>query len=230
MATRKPLAVGEWYHCYNRGVDKRKVFDAKKDYERFLLLMYSCNSLKPFHTSDFKDTRLTSMLVNASFERGESIVEIGAYTLLPNHLHFALKETQKNGIALFMQKVFTGYTMYFNKKYDRTGALFSGTYKSKHILDDRYLKQVIPYIHCNPIELFEPRWKEGGGNLKTIEKRLLQYPYSSLLDFLHIPRLQRVLLGTSIFEYFDSSLSMRTMLKNAQDYYRETYTPSRPEV
>lgn len=233
MATRRPSVIGEWYHCYNRGVDKRKVFSVEKDYERFLLLIYFCNSQKSFHTGNFKDTRFTNLLKNTALERGKSIVEIGAYALLPNHLHFVLREVQKGGIALFMQKVFTGYTMYFNKKYDRTGALFGSSYKSKHILEDRYLKQVIPYVHCNPIELFEPRWKEGGGNLKIIEKRLMQYPYSSLPDFLHVARPQGALISNSIFEYFDSPLSMRAMLKNAQDYYQEIRrksTPGRHEV
>lgn len=218
MTTRALQAVGEWYHCYNRGVDKRKVFQIRGDYERFLLLMYACNSSKPFHTNNLRGARLENVLTDNVIDRGISIVEIGAYALLPNHLHFVLKEVRENGIALFMQKVFTGYTMYFNKKYDRTGALFSGTYKSKHIVDDRYLKRVVPYVHCNPVELFEPRWKEGGGNLKTIEKRLLQYTYSSLPDFLLVPRPQRILLSNSIFEYFDSPLSTKKMLKEEKLY------------
>lgn len=221
VATRFPLTVGEWYHCYNRGVEKRKVFQSKSDYERFLFLMYVGNGSKPIQTSHLKSNRLQNAFVDTSLERDEPLTEIGTYSLMPTHSHFVLKEIRKNGIARFMQKVFTGYTMYFNKKNERTGALFAGTYKSRHLIDDRYLKMVVPYVHLNPVELIEPRWKDGKGNIVTIEKWLKQYPYSSLPDFLGVERLERKLISESIFELFDSIPSTKEMLMDAQAYYQQ---------
>jgi hypothetical protein len=47
MSTRKQVfAVGEYYHLYNRGTDKRAIFIDKNDYEHFLLLMYICNTTR----------------------------------------------------------------------------------------------------------------------------------------------------------------------------------------
>ena len=222
MAIRTPLAVGEWYHCFNRGVDKRKVFQNKSDYERFLLLMYIGNGTHPVQTSHLQSNDFQDTLRDGAVERGEPLVEIGAYSLMPNHSHLILKEIRENGISRFMQKIFTGYTMYFNIKNERTGALFAGTYKSVRITDDRYLKQVVPYVHLNPVELIEPRWKSGAGNIRLIKKWLTQYPYSSLPDFLDDGRIEKKLLGESIFKLFDSKVSIQKTLKDAQAYYRQS--------
>jgi len=174
MTTRQPLVPGEWYHCYNRGVDKCRVFESRLDYERFLALMYVCNGMKDNSLSDRSDTRLQTILNDAHIDRGNARVDIGAYALMPNHVHFVFRETRQGGIASFMRKLFTGYTMYFNKKYDRTGALFGGAFKSKHVRDDIYLKQVMAYVLLNPVELFEPCWKQGAIDIIRQHARFLR--------------------------------------------------------
>ena len=223
MATRPPIADDEWYHCYNRGVDKRLVFMDERDCERFLLLLFLCNDtdsrvdlreLEHIHT-------LETFLARREYVRGAPLVEIGAYALMQNHIHIILKQYEENGIGLFMQKVFTGYTMYFNKKCARTGALFAGSYKSKHISKDDYFKQAIQYVLLNPIELFEPNWKKGVGNIRAIEKRLREYRYSSLPDFFGRKRPEARITGDIRSEYFDSVPSLGRMLAEAQAYYRE---------
>lgn len=221
MATRVPMAVGEWYHCYTRGVDKRVVFECPEDFDRFLVHLYVGNGTKNIRASDLKDTRLVSVLADAHLDRGEPLTDIGVYALMPNHVHLALKEIREGGIAHFMQKVFTGYTMYFNNKYGRSGALFAGTFKSKHIPDDRYLKQLVPYILLNPIELFEPTWKTGRVLPIVVEKKLEAYPYSSLCDFFGVERPHRAIVGTSLQEYYDKPPKLSDMLKTARDYYFE---------
>lgn len=218
MANRQPIELDEWYHCYNRGVDKRLVFQTKADYERFVLLMYMGNDSAPTHVFNIQNKKLSE--VARANEQHVPIVEVGAYSLMPNHFHFVLKEIIEGGIARFMQKVFTGYTMYFNKKNDRTGALFAGTFKSKHVADDDYLKQLVPYVHLNCVELFDLKWKTGRGSSAAVEKRLREYPYSSLPDFLSIERPERALLGDSIFELFDFPVEPRQMLDDAKAYYQ----------
>src|SRR3989344_2157363 len=204
MANRKPIEVGEWYHCYNRGVDKRKVFLEERDYDRLLLHMFLGKRPKPIQLFNERDHRLVTILRDSEKATGLDIVEIGAYALMPNHVHFLLKEIQEGGTALFMQKVFTGYTMYFNKKYERTGALFAGTFQSKHIVDDRYLKCVVSYIHLNPAELFNPQWKKMKRGLAILGRKVQQYPYSSLYDFYEHDRPERKIIGPSIFSLFES--------------------------
>ena len=218
MANREPIQVDEWYHCYNRGVDKREVFLEERDYERLLLLMYLGKRAGPIQLFNESKIHLETILNESIVAKKSAIVEIGAYALMPNHFHFVLKEIQEGGIALFMQKVFTGYTMYFNQKNERTGALFAGTFKSKHIADDQYLKHLVSYVHLNPADLFESGWRRGGNNISIVEKGLREYPYSSLPDFLGIPRPHRAILDRSIFELFERIPSMKAIMREAKTY------------
>ena len=226
VANRPPFAIGEWYHCYSRGTDKRKIFGTAKEYERFIALLYTSNGTNPSRISDKRRTGLYSILADRLIDRGRPLVEIGAYALMPTHVHFIIREIEKGGIARFMQKVFTGYTMYFNLKHARTGALFGGTFKSKHVVDDRYLKQLVSYVLLNPVELFEPGWKEGRGNIRVVERKVLGYPYSSLIDFVGVRRPENSIVNTNWDDYFDSKPRISYLLTEAQAYYQE----HRPEV
>ena len=79
-----------------------------------------------------------------------------------------------------MKKLLTAYVMYFNKKYERTGSLFEGKFKSEHARTDNYLKYLFSYIHLNPIKLIEPKWRvEGIKNKLKAQKFALNYEYSS---------------------------------------------------
>ncbi|MEK7133744.1 MAG: transposase [Patescibacteria group bacterium] len=218
MANRKPIEIDEWYHCYNRGVDKRRVFLNKRDYERMLILMYLAKHAQAVRLFGMTHARLNDVLGSTLSKEDKPIVEIGAYALMPNHFHFVLKEVQEGGISLFMQKVFTGYTMYFNQKNARTGALFAGTFKSKHIEDDQYLKHLVSYVHLNPAELIDPLWKEGTSNKSDMEEKLRQYPYSSLPEFLGVKRPHRSLLNNSIFELFEKAPTLQRMIHEAKTY------------
>lgn len=221
MAERSPFGIDEWYHCYNRGVDKRVIFEDAGDYNRFLLLLYLGNGSVPLHIANIKDKSIRAVLEDSSLEREEPVVEIGAYILMPNHFHLLLKEIMEGGITIFMQRIFTAFTMYFNKKYERTGALFAGPFKSRHVDDDRYLKHLVSYLHLNAAELFDQRWKDGLGNIGRIKSRLMEYPYSSLPDFLRQQRLERKILGDSIFELFDTIPTLEEIVDDANAYYTE---------
>src|SRR3989338_6564932 len=129
MALRKQsFAPGEFYHLYNRGTEKRRVFLDKKDYDHFLFLMYVCNTKKSIELRN----------IGNNFDRGETIVDIGAYCLMPNHFHILVREKIDNGISKYTRKLMTAFSMYFNKKYKRTGKLYEGVFKSTHASGDRY--------------------------------------------------------------------------------------------
>ena len=226
MSYRYPIGINEWYHCFNRGVDKRKTFVDGRDYARFEALLYIGNSEKPVHVSNMRESSLAYIVNDTSLKRGEPLVEIGAYALMPSHPHLVLKEIRENGISMFMQKVFTAYTMYFNKRHERTGALFAGPFKSKHIADDRYFKKCIAYVHMNPVELIEPRWKEGKGNVRSIESFLGDYRYSSLTAFSSPKDIRRKVLGESVFDAFEKIPTVTRMLEEAQSYYAQNIKAS----
>lgn len=200
MPFRKTSFVsGEYYHIYNRGNSKQKIFRDKNDYLRFLGLLFACNSSENFKVDNLhkKQSLLESL-------RGDQIVYIGAYCLMPNHFHILITDTGEGNISKFIQKVVTAYVMYFNKKYQRSGSLFEGKFKAEHANTDKYLKYLFSYVHLNPIKLIDSRWKERGIKNKTKALEFLgKYQYSSYLDYLEKERPERVILNKEFFpKYF----------------------------
>ncbi|MDO8552556.1 MAG: transposase [bacterium] len=215
---RAPFGIDEWYHCFTRGIDKRRTFVTRIDYERFLGLLYVCNSSAVIHRSDLFRRTLSEIY---EIERKDTLVGIGAFCLMPNHFHLLLREIREGGISAFMQKIGTAYTMYFNKKYDRIGNVFIGPYRSKHIHDDDYLQSVIQYIHCNPAEIFESGWKRGAiQDISSLETKLTKYPYSTFGAFQKQNHIFRRVLDNSIFE-IETQMPPGKMLAEARDYYAE---------
>lgn len=128
MSRRIRFATGEYYHLYNRGTEKRNIFSSKDDYERFLALLYLCNDAG---VADLKSQgRTLNEIVSYGTVRQEPRVDLCLYCLMPNHFHVLVRAKDDKGVSQFMQKLLTGYTMYFNKRRERTGALFKGN--SRH--------------------------------------------------------------------------------------------------
>ncbi len=186
---------GEFYHIYNRGNSKQKIFHDQQDYDRFLFLLFICNSGHRFNV--FNLIRDGS---SYDAERGKNLVNIGVYCIMQNHFHILITETVEGGISRFMQKLSTAYVMYYNQKYKRTGSLFEGKFKAEHAVNDRYLKYLFSYIHLNPIKLLEPKWKELGIKSKGKAVNYLKsYRYSSFEDYLAEDRAEAVILNKESF-------------------------------
>ena len=133
------FAENEFYHIYNRGVDKRNVFIDKGDVSRFF------KGIEQFNTPE----------VLGSIGRGHRVstepklVNFIAYCVNPNHFHFILEQVADKGIEKFMHKIGMGYAKYFNTKYKRSGALFQGKFKAKLIDSNEYLLHLSAYINLN---------------------------------------------------------------------------------
>ncbi len=220
MGNRVPFAPDEWYHCYSRGVEKRRVFENTRDYQRFIQTLYLANSTEPIHQDNLRKFSHEEIL---SQRRGDLLVAVGAYCLMPNHFHLLLKELVDGGITQFMRKVGTAYTMYFNIKNERVGNLFNKPFRSKHINDDRYLKWVPQYLHLNPAELFEQGWKEGKvKNFKSLTQKLRHYPYSSFSDYCGIQRVERSILHEPSVEMLNEDMTPAAkLISKARGYYQE---------
>ncbi|MBU3925748.1 transposase, partial [Patescibacteria group bacterium] len=178
MERKFRFSEGEFYHLYNRGINKMAIFLNNIDKKRFIKLLFACNSKKPVVFKNIQGLPLEEI------ERGETIVDIGAYCLMPNHFHLLVREKTENGISMFMEKLFTAYSMYFNKKNERTGRLFEGIFKATHANKDQYLKYLFAYIHLNPVKLIDLKWKENSITDKEKAKKFLkEYAYSSYLDY-----------------------------------------------
>ncbi len=196
MGRQITFAPGEFYHLYNRGVDKRKIFSTIADYERFLALLYICNGSNPVNLNE-QGRSLFSILKNSA-ERGEPLMNICGYVLMPNHFHILAHESIEGGISKYMQKLGNAYIGYFNKRNRRSGTLFEGTFKARHASRDPYFSYILSYIHLNPVKLIEPKWKETGIANKSKAKNFLEgYKYSSYPDYAGQNRMEACIVNKS---------------------------------
>ena len=214
MSNRKtPLVDNEYYHIYNRGNSKQKIFLDKDDYDYFIKCLYCCNTYKKF---TFREDLIKQNVYAFDYDREETIVSIGAWVLMPNHFHLFIitshkpdlwRKIEKNRISEFMRKVSTAYAKYFNAKYNRTGGLFEGKFKSKHVKNDNQAKYLFSYIHLNPIKLIDSKWKEEG--IKDIKKSLeflSKYKCSSYLDYIDNDRVNYKILDLDRFPKYFSNI------------------------
>jgi len=180
MERKFNFSPGEYYHIYQRGNNKNLIFLNDRDYRRFSILLYTANGTKTIQLSDHPRLDRFELF---NLDRGESLVEIGAYCLMPNHFHLLVREKKEGGISSLMHRVNTSYSMYHNKKYGQTGSPLEKPFKAKHVDDDNYLKYLFAYIHLNPIKITDP---EGWGGKRISDPSrakifLDHYPYSSYL-------------------------------------------------
>lgn len=206
MGTRKtPLVAGEYYHIYSRGNSKQPIFLDEDDYTHFTKLLYLCNSIKSINFRDMiVDTKINAWDLN----RGNRLVSIGAWVLMPNHFHlyiyFPEEGLRGNNLSEFMRKLLTAYSKYFNGKYERTGTLFEGKFKAVHIENDVQAKYLFSYIHLNPLKLINSKWKEEGIKDISKSKKFLElYRWSSYGDHLDIARQENIIISLKNFpKYF----------------------------
>lgn len=226
MERKVPFEIGEHYHLYSRGVEKRSVFMDSRDYDRFLLLLMICNGTESVKLSNLpKSQRGFPSLAGKS---REMLTEIQAYSLMPNHFHILVRETTRGGISKFMLKLMTAYSMYFNTRYERSGPLFTRPFRSSHIDSDEYLKWVFAYITLNPLEIFQPDWKTCGVYDADGASRFMRnYKYSSFADYFAGARAESPIItrATAVeTENFDS------LIKTMFSAMPETQTGRDPDV
>ncbi len=144
MARIKP-ETGEYYHVFNRGVEKRKIFLSDADYERFLVYLKEFNCIEPVYSL----YRLNKLSVEVKPLQKKKLVEIISYCINPNHFHLILKQKETNGISEFMKRIGVGYTGYFNFHQRRSGVLFQGSYKAVCVKTTAHLLYISAYVNDN---------------------------------------------------------------------------------
>lgn len=154
------FANGEYYHLFNRGVERRPVFTNKWEFSRAMDLVY-------FYRFDKPPLRYSKYLALNEGQRQiflvslkEKSVEIVAFCLMNNHFHFLVKQVKDHGVSKFMANFMNSYTKYFNTKYQRVGHLFQGAFKAVHVESDEQLLHLSRYIHLNPVTSFKVKPEE----------------------------------------------------------------------
>ena len=161
----RSFAENQYYHVFNRGVEKRKVFLDTQDYKIFIYYLFIY--LTPLKEVLKKYPTLPIHLQNKNLS-GE--INLVCYCLMPNHFHLLLKQQSKDGVSKFMKQLTNAYTRYFNHKYKRVGGLVQGRFKAVLIEKDELLTYVSRYIHLNPL-------------ISGLTKKLENYQWSSHLDY-----------------------------------------------
>jgi len=219
--------IGNFYHLYSRGTEKRIIFINEADMWRFLQGVYLFNNENSLFNTLFQIERenkgrinfnLLKEFVNKNQENRKPLVRIMADCLMPNHYHLLVQEIQENGISKFMQKLGTGYVGFFNKKYNRVGALFQGRFKSVEIKNDIQLMQVLAYINVmNPGQLIKANLKEEGikdlEELKKIMNFAKDYSFSTNPDYLGIR--DSIIIDKGIYnDFFPSPEKYKEFVKD----------------
>ena len=206
------MANEECYHIFNRGVDKREVFADAKDYERFVLSMILMNDEQDglmIRWRNFRKSHANSSMdefLRLNLSERKKLVEIIAYCCNPNHYHFILKQLGDKGIERFMQRISTGYTMYFNEKNNRSGSLFQGRFKSNHIDSSELLLHISAYVNCN---------SEIHG-IEQAEK----YPWCSFPDYIGI-RKNGIINKNIVLDEFNNANQYKDFAVSYIKYFKE---------
>lgn len=157
MPYRKtPLVNGEIYHVFNRSIAGMPIFLNNRVYQRALNTVNFYRFEKPAVRFSHYN-RLPEQQKNDFLERLKLTakrVKINAYCLMPNHIHFVLKQLTENGIANLMSNFQESYAKYFNIRQRRTGALFQSMFKAVRIETDEQFIHIVRYVHLNPLTSF----------------------------------------------------------------------------
>jgi REP element-mobilizing transposase RayT len=118
-------APGTLHHVIVRGIERRPIVDDDHDRESFV-------------------TRVGSL----AQETGTAVC---AWALMRNHAHLLIKSGSGGGLPGFMRRLLTGHAVYYNRRHRRYGHLFQNRYKSIVCEEDPYFKELVRYIHLNPL-------------------------------------------------------------------------------
>jgi len=117
-------APGTLHHVIVRGIERRRIVDDVADRKNFV-------------------ERLGELATDTQ-------TSIYAWALMTNHAHILLRSSEI-GLSAFMRRLLTGYAIYYNRRHWRWGHLFQNRYKSIICDEDTYFKELVRYIHLNPL-------------------------------------------------------------------------------
>jgi putative transposase len=176
----KDYAPESYYHIYNRGVNKDKIFLDERDYATFLSLIKRYLGTEASRRQNYQ-----------FYPNYYGAVELLAYCLMPNHFHLFIYQIETSAMTNFMKSLSVAYCMYFNRRYKRVGPVFQQRYKAVRIIDDSQLLHITRYMHMNPEDYRDYEWSSLGYYLSHRSadwlrpKRMLElFNNDSYADFL----------------------------------------------
>ncbi len=182
---KEPYGVGSFMHIIQHGTRGISIVRDDEDKARFLLMLVHFND--EYQPSNwFRDINSPDLLPferPVAWPKQKKLVNIIAFCLLTNHFHLLFEEIQEGGISKFMQRLGTGMSYRYNLKYEEHGSLFQGSFRSRTIDRDNYLRYVIAYIQLkNTLDMYDGKIQSANDFEKAYEWAC-KYPYSSLIDY-----------------------------------------------
>lgn len=200
MPYRKTTFLNEnYYHVYNRGVEKKDIFTNSSDYQRFLEILYYYQYADPKPSfSTYKRFKIINFYLNPK------IVDVVSYCLMPNHFHLLLKQSQEGGVQELIRKMLNSYAKYFNTKYKRVGHLLQGEFKDVPIENEEQLLHLSRYIHLNPY-------------VSGLTNDLDTYPYSSYPEYLG-KTIKNLCIKESVLSHFKNATAYKEFVDDQKEY------------
>ncbi len=183
--TRHPLGIGSYVHAYNRGVKKMPIYRKKEDLQRLLCNLYYFNHIDPMPDNWKRELDISRSPADFQWPEGwgerNPIISILAFSIMPNHLHLMVKEVIEGGTSKFMHRVSMGYSKFINEKYEESGSLFQGPFKSRLIEEDTDFRNLAVYVMVkNPFELYPGGLKRAIQNFDDAYERMAGDSLNSL--------------------------------------------------
>lgn len=195
--------MGNLYHIVNRGVEQRKIFLDDRDYLRFAHNLFDFNDR---YSAPSYFLRRPATNERPREQKREAIVDVLAWSLLPNHAHILVAERVDRGVSLFSKKIIGGYTKYFNQRYDRVGVLFQGRSKIIPVEREAHFSYLPFYVHLNPLDTFESGWRQNG--VKDVRAALLfldSYRWSNYRDIVDEGEFPEITNRDLFLDFFGSA-------------------------
>jgi putative transposase len=193
---------GGIYHIYNRGLDGREIFKEQGDY------LYFEKLLERYVGAQTSEERPGFKLDRPSVVRHRQemslygFVDVVAYCLMPTHYHLVLRQRDREGMTRLMRRLMTGYVMYYNQKYRRSGPLLENVYRAVVVPDGETLLHLTRMVHLNPVARSVVRF----GLVETVTGSTPgEYAYSSYSQY----------IGKN-----DKSWVNTTLIKMSQEEYK----------
>src|SRR3989344_2765207 len=205
------FANGEYYHVFNRGVEKRPTFISKYEFQRAVstLNFYRFGDVRLRYSKYIAlDTEKRTPFF-ANLNPAKMQVAIIAYCLMGNHFHILLQQLREHGIVSFMAKFTNSFTKYFNTKHERIGPLFQGVFKAVHVEDDEQLIHLSRYIHLNPVSGFKVKAED-----------LSSYQWSSYPEYIKNAQ-KSVIDNKDVINFFKSPDEYQEFVLNQADYSQQ---------
>lgn len=194
-----PFINGEFYHIYNRGLEKQDILTNQRDHSQFIktIFYYQIQDPKPKFSS-YRQSKTFPI------DSSKKIVDIICYCLIPNHFHLLIKQLQDGGISEFMRRFTHSYTKYRNVRHNRQGPVFQGIFKAVHIESEEQLIHISRYIHLNPL-------------VSLLTRDLKLYPWSSYLEYIGM-RDNPAVKKEEILQLFKSPKDYEKFVLDQADY------------